>query len=81
MAELEVEAFGPEGDSSRHLTLAALEEALRGLPAPPKDVGNLALIVRRRADGAREMPERVRLSPSEGMRIRQLKTLWNSSRP
>ena len=26
MAELEKEAFGPEGDSSRHLSLSALEE-------------------------------------------------------
>ena len=67
MTELEKEAFGPEGDSSRHLTMAALDEGLSALPSPPKDVGTLSLIVLRRADGVRETPERVRLSPAEGI--------------
>ena len=67
MVELEKEAFGPEGDSSRHLSLSALEEGLSALPTPPKSVGKLALIVRRRADGVRETPESVRLSPAEGI--------------
>ncbi len=67
MTDLQAEAFGPHGDSSRHLRLAQLEEGLRALPEPPKDSGRLALIVRRRADGMRETPERVRLSPEEGV--------------
>ncbi len=67
MAELEKEAFGPEGDSSRHLSLEALDKGFSALPAPRKDIGTLALIVRRRADGVRETPERVRLSPDEGV--------------
>ncbi len=67
MGELEKEAFGPEGDSSRHLSMAALDEGLSALPAPPKEVGTVALIVCRRADGVRETPERVRLSPEQGI--------------
>ena len=67
MTELEVEAFGPEGDASRHLTLAELDEGLSALPAPRKGVGTLMLIVRRQADGVRETPERVQLSPEEGI--------------
>ncbi len=67
MAELEKEAFGPEGDSSRHLPMIELDERLSALPAPPKDVGKLSLIVRRRPDGVRETPERVQLSPGEGI--------------
>lgn len=67
MAELAREAFGPAGDASRHLPLESLEEALRALPAAPTEVGRLALLVLRRPDGVRETPERVVLSPDEGL--------------
>src|SRR5262249_46849093 len=40
---------------------------LRALAAAPTDAGRLALIVRRRPDGRRELPERARLSPDEGV--------------
>jgi MOSC domain-containing protein YiiM len=67
MTELQAEAFGPHGDSSQYLPFAELEAGLRALPESPKDAGRLALIVSRRADGARETPDRVRLSPEEGV--------------
>lgn len=67
MAELQVEAFGPHGDSSHHRSLAELEKGLRLLPASPKDSGRLDLIVCRRSDGVRETPERVCLTPEEGV--------------
>jgi MOSC domain-containing protein YiiM len=44
-----------------------LEAGLRALPAAPADTGRLALIVRRRPDGSRETPERVHLTPEEGL--------------
>lgn len=61
------EAYGPQGDASRHRGLSDLEAGLRGLRELPGDEGRLALIVRRRADGVREMPERVCLSAREGV--------------
>jgi hypothetical protein len=61
------EAYGPEGDVAHHLPLAELEAGLRALAAPPRDSGRLALLVSRRADGARETPACVRLSPKEGL--------------
>jgi MOSC domain-containing protein YiiM len=64
---LEKEAFGPEGDPSLHRSLAALSTDLDALPGPDRDSGRLALIVRRRADGVRETPERVQLTPEEGV--------------
>ena len=67
MAELTKEAFGPQGDASRHLPLAELKVRLRALPKAPKDSGGLALIVRRRPDGVRETPEYVQLFPDEGV--------------
>ena len=67
MAELRKEAYGPEGDPARHRPLAELEAGLRALPTAPRDSGHLALIVRRRADGVRETPQRVRLLPDEGV--------------
>ena len=57
---------GPWGDAARHLSLAEIERRLAGL-APPKDEGKLALIVARRDDGQRETPERVVLTPEEGV--------------
>jgi MOSC domain-containing protein YiiM len=67
MSELRAEAYGPHGDASRHLPLARLEGARRALSPAPVESGRLALIVRRRSDGVRETPERVRLSPEEGV--------------
>lgn len=52
---------------SRHLSLATLESRLRALPPLPADSGHLTLIMRRSADGSRETPERLRLSPEEGV--------------
>lgn len=60
-------AYGPRGDPARHLSRAELEAALWSLPAPACDRGALARIVRRRADGGREFPDQVRLSPEEGV--------------
>jgi MOSC domain-containing protein YiiM len=57
----------PGGDPSRHRPLAELEAALRALPAAPRDAGSVALVVRRRADGVRETPERTRLTPEDGV--------------
>ena len=67
MEELAMEAYGPEGDARRHRRLAELEAGLRALPAAPTDAGRLALIVRRHPDGLREVPDRVWLSPEEGV--------------
>jgi hypothetical protein len=67
MAELQTEAYGPQGDVSRHLPLAELEAGLRAMPASARDVGRLALIVLRRPDGVRETPARVRLTPEAGV--------------
>jgi MOSC domain-containing protein YiiM len=67
MAELAAEAYGPHGESSHHRPLAELEAGLGALPATPRDSGTLDLIVRRRADGVRETPERVYLSLEEGV--------------
>jgi hypothetical protein len=67
MPELEKEAYGPLGDSSRHRDLAELEASLLALPQAPRESGRLAFLVRRRPDGVRETPERVHLAPDEGM--------------
>ncbi|MFQ5698055.1 MAG: MOSC domain-containing protein [Myxococcota bacterium] len=60
------EEYGPRGDAARHLALPALEEGLRSLSAPT-DRGRVVRIVARRADGVRETPARVLLSPEEGV--------------
>src|SRR5262249_150330 len=67
MSELRKEAYGPEGDAARHRALIDLQSGLRALPTAPTDSGKLALIVRRRPDGARETPSSVRLTPEEGV--------------
>jgi MOSC domain-containing protein YiiM len=67
MAELEREAYGPEGDAARHLGLAALDAGWRALPPAPRDAGRLALIVRRHPDGARETLPRALLTPADGV--------------
>ena len=64
---LRKEAYGPVGDSARHRPLADLETGLSTLPAAPKELGHLALIVCRRADGVRETPPGVWLTPEEGV--------------
>lgn len=55
------------GDASRYLTTTALEEGLKTFPKLHKDAGRVTLIVRRVADGLRELPERVRLTPADGI--------------
>jgi hypothetical protein len=67
MGDLQLEAYGPEGDLHRHRSLTELESGLRALSRCPTTSGFLALIVRRRADGVRETPERVWLSQDEGV--------------
>jgi hypothetical protein len=67
MSELRREHEGPAGDAARHRPLSELEAGLRALPEAPRDAGRLAGIVRRRADGVREHPERARLSAEEGV--------------
>jgi MOSC domain-containing protein YiiM len=60
-------AFGPSGDSARHLSGPALDAGLRVLAAAPRDAGRLALIVRRLADRRRETPAAVELTPEAGV--------------
>jgi hypothetical protein len=67
MAELQAEAFGPRGDATRHRGLAALEAGFRALRESPQESGTLRLIVRRRADGTRETPDRVELTREHGV--------------
>ena len=61
------EAWGPPGDDSRHLTLAALEAGLAALPDAPLDQGRVELIVARHADGTRHTHERIELTPEGGV--------------
>src|ERR1041385_6679442 len=67
MADLAKEAYGPLGESSRHRPLAELQAGLAEVGGSPKDSGRLVYLVRRRAHGARETPERVFLTPREGL--------------
>jgi MOSC domain-containing protein YiiM len=67
MSEPAEEAYGPEGEASHHLPLDRIEDRLAALPAAPRDRGRLALIVRRRADGVRETPGQVQLTPGGGV--------------
>lgn len=57
---------GPWGDPSRHLPLEELARGLERL-APPRDRGELALIVARRDRGTRETPKRALLTPAGGV--------------
>lgn len=61
------EAWGPQGDPEHHLSMESLLSGLAMLSEPPRDRGNLRRIVRRRPDGMREEPERVRLTFDEGV--------------
>jgi MOSC domain-containing protein YiiM len=67
VTELPPEAYGPAGDAAAHLPLGALEAGLRALREAPRDLGRIALIVRRRADGVREELAGARLSLEEGV--------------
>jgi MOSC domain-containing protein YiiM len=57
---------GPWGDGGLHLGSQALEHGLSVL-SPPSDRGRLELIVVRRDDGAREIPQRVVLTEAGGV--------------
>ena len=67
MDESNLPSLIPAADPSRHLPLTALESGLRALHALPADTGRITLIVRRHADGSRETPERLRLTPDDGV--------------
>ena len=67
MEELRREAYGPTGDAARHRPLAELEAGLAALAPAPADLGRLAVILRRHADGTRETPPRVQLTPEDGV--------------
>lgn len=58
---------GSVGDPARFLPLAQLESRLAAYGRGPQDEGRVALIVRKGEGGRREMPERVRLTPEEGV--------------
>lgn len=58
---------GLRGDPRRHLTRAALVEALAALPPAPKDRGTLELMVARGPAGERHLPPRVLLTVQGGM--------------
>jgi len=47
--------------------MESLEERLEALPAAPRDRGRVALVVRKVEGGVRELPERVRLDPEQGI--------------
>jgi MOSC domain-containing protein YiiM len=55
------------GDSTRFLTLDALERGLAALEDAPRDTGRVALLVRRVEAGRREILGRVELSPEGGV--------------
>lgn len=57
---------GPFGAESYHLPMAELERRF-GAFSPPKNAGELALIVSRGELGARETPRQVLLTPEEGV--------------
>ena len=61
------EAYGPRGDAACHPARAQLDAGLRALPGAPTENGRLEMIVCRRADGVRETPGRVHLTPEEGV--------------
>ena len=61
------EDYGPRGNETSHLPLETLEAGLDALPAPPRDHGQVKMIVARRADGIRETPEQITLTPERGV--------------
>lgn len=55
------------GDPACFLSLAELDHRLIMLPPSPKDMGQVALVVRRGEHGRREVLQHIRLSVDEGM--------------
>ncbi len=55
------------GDPARYPALDHLETSLAALPDAPRDLGRIALLVRRGEGGLREQPDRVRLAPDTGL--------------
>lgn len=58
---------GLRGDPSRHLSRAALEQALAALPPAPRDVGAVDLLVARGPGGQRTLPRQALLTVDGGM--------------
>lgn len=58
---------GPRGDASKHLSRAALIEALTALPPAPHDAGSVDLLVARGDLGERELPRKVKLTVNGGL--------------
>jgi MOSC domain-containing protein YiiM len=58
---------GREVPLHAHLTRESLEQRFHELPAPPLDVGKVALVVRRPDAGVRELPPRARLTVEGGL--------------
>jgi len=67
MNEVPAQTHEALGEPARHRSLAELEAGLHALPQAPKDVGRLALIVRRPAEDQREILQGARLSPEAGL--------------
>lgn len=55
------------GTADRFLTFDDLQRALEALPSAPRDRGRVVRIVRRREIGRREAPQRLRLTPEDGV--------------
>ncbi|MGH8514258.1 MAG: hypothetical protein ACREV8_10030, partial [Gammaproteobacteria bacterium] len=57
----------PDGDPAFFRTLAELQHEKLALASLPADRGSVTLIVRRPDPGARDTPDRVLLTPEEGI--------------
>ena len=57
----------PQSDPRHHLPLAALRAAFAALPAPPREVGAVALIVARHPGEARHVPALGVFAPGQGL--------------
>ena len=55
------------GEAARFRTLADLQAAWRAINASPSNKGRVSLVVRRTERGVRETPDRVRLTPEQGV--------------
>jgi MOSC domain-containing protein YiiM len=67
MAKTQPAEQEPDGVSSRHRSLAELEQRFRELPPLPADFGRVTLIVCRHAPDVHVALDRVRLTPEEGV--------------
>jgi MOSC domain-containing protein YiiM len=67
VADQPASSLAPAGDASTHLPFTELAERWRTLTSASRDQGRLALIVFRRADGARETPAATHLTLDEGV--------------